>query len=203
MKPFYKDDFITLYNNDCLEHRFWVDMGEVLITDPPYGTGQIGYGRQGRQIINDLDTNTRDKAMSMWGDTKPYAVFASAKMPSPTFNWDHQLIWDKVNAGMGGKVRYQHELLFVRNFNQIGNGFSILRVSKEMNLLKKHPHAKPPSLMLKIVAGAPEGIIIDPFAGIGGTLLAAKQLGRPCIGFELDVSYCKVIAARAAQDVLM
>lgn len=203
MKPFYQDDFITLYNADCIVNNFWAEEAQVLITDPPYGTGKTGYGRKGRVIANDLDTTIRDAAMNLWGLDKPYALFASAKMPSPNFNWDHQLIWDKVNAGMGGKVRYQHELLFVYNFGQIGNGFSILRVSKEMHLLKLHPHAKPPSLMTQIVSAAPEGLIVDPFAGVGGTLIAAKQLGKQIVGFELNSSYCEIIAQRAAQGVLL
>ena len=173
-----------------------------MVTDPPYGTGQTGYGREGREIANDLDTRVRDEALQLWGD-KPYAMFASGKMPSPNFTWDHQLIWDKAVAGMGGKVRYQHELLYVYKYGQIGNGFSVIRVSKELHLTKLHPHAKPPSLMAMIVGAAPEGVIIDPFAGIGGTLIAAKQLGRKVIGYELNIEYCEVIANRAAQGVLI
>jgi DNA modification methylase len=202
MKPYYDDEFITLYNADCLANKEWAAQADVMVTDPPYGTGQTGYGRGGREIANDLDTKVRDEALQLWQD-KPYAMFASGKMPSPSFTWDHQLVWDKAVAGMGGKVRYQHELLYVYKYGQIGNGFSIIRVSKELSLTKLHPHAKPPSLMAMIAGAAPEGIIIDPFAGIGGTLIAAKQLGRKVIGYELNIEYCEVIANRAAQGVLI
>ncbi len=202
MKAYYEDEFITLYNGDCLDDLQWVVQSDVMVTDPPYGTGQKGYGRAGREIANDLDTKIRDKVMHVWQD-KPYAMFASGKMPSPSFTWDHQLIWDKAVAGMGGKVRYQHELLYVYKYGQIGNGFSVIRASKELHLTKLHPHAKPPSLMAMIVGAAPTGVIIDPFAGIGGTLIAAKQLGRKVIGYELNIEYCEVIANRAAQGVLI
>ena len=202
MKPYYDDEFITLYNADCLANNEWAAQADVMVTDPPYGTGQTGYGRGGREIANDLDTSVRDKVFELWQD-KPYAMFASGKMPSPSFAWDHQLVWDKALAGMGGKVRYQHELLFVYKYQQIGNGFSVIRVSKESHLTKLHPHAKPPSLMAMIVSAAPEGVIVDPFAGIGGTLIAAKQLGRKVIGFELNTKYCEIIVNRAAQGVLI
>jgi site-specific DNA-methyltransferase (adenine-specific) len=202
MKPYYEDEFITLYNNNCLSDPQWAMQADVMFTDPPYGTGQTGYGRAGREIANDLDTKVRDAALQLWQD-KPYAMFASGKMPSPSFIWDHQLVWDKAVAGMGGKVRYQHELLYVYKYGQIGNGFSVIRVSKELSLTRLHPHAKPSSLMAMIVGAAPEGVIIDPFAGIGGTLIAAKQLGRKVIGYELNIEYCEVIANRAAQGVLI
>lgn len=42
-----------------------------------------------------------------------------------------------------------------------------------------------------IIAGCPkEGIILDPFAGTGTTLIRAHQLGRQTIGFEGSEAYC-------------
>ena len=40
------------------------------------------------------------------------------------------------------------------------------------------------------------GPVYDPFLGSGTTIMAAQQLGRPCIGLELDPGYCDVIVAR-------
>ena len=36
------------------------------------------------------------------------------------------------------------------------------------------------------------GIVLDPFAGIGTTLLTAWKLGRNYIGFEISKDYCKI-----------
>lgn len=55
-----------------------------------------------------------------------------------------------------------------------------------------------------ILAGCPEnGVVLDPFAGSGTTLLVARSLGRRSIGIELNADYCKLVAERTQQLSLL
>lgn len=47
-----------------------------------------------------------------------------------------------------------------------------------------------------------EGVVLDPFAGIGTTLLAARAVGWPAIGIEVEERYCEVAAKRFDQQPL-
>lgn len=47
------------------------------------------------------------------------------------------------------------------------------------------------------------GPVLDPFAGIGTTLRAAKDAGVPSIGIEKSERYCEIAARRLAQEVLI
>jgi site-specific DNA-methyltransferase (adenine-specific) len=56
------------------------------------------------------------------------------------------------------------------------------------------------SVLLPLIEtfSAPDSTVLDPFAGSGSTLLAAKMLGRNYIGMELDAKYHAIAERRLA-----
>lgn len=64
-----------------------------------------------------------------------------------------------------------------------------------------HPTQKPLALMLALLAVGGDSIL-DPYAGTGTTLIAAKLAGRRAIGIEIELRYCEISANRLRQGVL-
>ena len=65
-----------------------------------------------------------------------------------------------------------------------------------------HPAPFPESLPLRAIDSCSARSVLDPFAGTGTTLVAARRLGIPAIGIELEKPYCDVAVRRLAQDAL-
>lgn len=65
-----------------------------------------------------------------------------------------------------------------------------------------HPTPKPLAMITSFVERFSQSgdLILDPFAGGGTTLLAARNLGRRVIGIEKEEKYCELIANRLSQS---
>lgn len=207
-EPYYKDELVTLYHGDCLEITEWLQ-ADVLVTDPPYGMGYYLHSRAGKnaqiEVAGDKDTSTRDSALTAWGK-KPALVFGSWRNPRPPC--DQVIIWDKGDeAALGHPVFFSaFEEIYV-----LGTGW---KGPRRANVIRAnglarggaerkgygHPTPKPTGLMELLVSHAPDGLIADPFAGSGATLVAARNLGRKVIGVELEEKYCELIAKRLGQQ---
>ena len=232
MKPYYEDDFVTLYHGDCLEVTEWLE-ADVLVTDPPYGIAHrdkrsSGATREERlrrsqerhaagtaYISNDHDTGVRDKMLALW-DVRPGLVFGSWRRPRPKHTVQ-RLIWHKTDPGTGLSSPDSHpwiskdEEIYVigERMGAFGNGrvdgnvYTTDEIRGAYTSQIGHPTPKPIALMGKLLDKCQrEWTIADPFAGSGSTLVAAKQLGRRAIGVELEEKYCEIAAQRLSQDVL-
>ncbi len=206
MTPYYEDGSVTIYHGDCREILPSLS-ADVLVTDPPYGVGID------RTFVDDFDAG-------VWGVDnaagKRAAVFHSPRLvfdfvsSLQTWQFERMLWMDKV-AMM--KMPW-------RGWNM--NGEAIVVLSRDRAGWPDPPHYgsdcyrarpwgknghpcnKPPSVVGDLIARlvAAGETVIDPFAGSGTTLWAAKGMGRRAIGIEIEERYCEIAAMRCAQEVL-
>ena len=208
--PYYQDDLVTLYHGDCREATDWLE-ADVLVSDVPYGM-TLRSSRSGafgdNAIANDETTEARDAALALWGD-RPALIFGRWSVVRPAAT-RMVLTWEKgEHVGMGDLSlpwKPNTEEIYVLGSGFVGHrGGSVLKcnaiagtVGQAGKGTRHHPTEKPVALMGELVRKCPPGVIADPFAGSGSTLLAARTEGRRAIGVELDERYCEVIAKRLA-----
>jgi hypothetical protein len=213
MTPYYSDDLVTIYHGDCRE---WMPEADVVVTDPPYGIGwdrgpNVGRGSKPQPgIVGDADTASRDAIIAGWLP-KPAVVFGSDLATKPA-GLRHTLYWHKPpDSGVYGSTtgyRRDVELIFLcGTWPRLTTRWSsVLRSqvggSGQLAARTGHPHTKPVDLLIELIGRCPPGTILDPFAGSGSTLVAAKSLGRKSIGIEIEERYCEIAATRCSQEVL-
>lgn len=203
-KPYYEDDYVTLYHGDCLEITDWLE-ADVLVTDPPYGMAYSSGRKSYKDIAGDKTLDVRDDALSIWGD-RGALVFGTWKRPRPD-SVRQLIVWDKRGgAGFSGDLNMPWaditEEIYVLGGGWVGGRipaiYSIPTLPSQSR--PDHPTPKPVGLMEKLIEKCPPGTIADPFAGSGATLIAARNLGRKVIGVELEEKYCELIVSRLSQQ---
>lgn len=183
---------------------------DAIITDPPYG---INYSsRTGARIKNDA-------APFIWFLYDAFRVLKPGSSGRGTLvcftRWDVQqvfidairlagfivkseVIWNKVEHGMGDcKAQFAptHENIIFAvkgKFSFPGHRPNDLITHRKLHGNQMvHPTEKPVPLLADLITAVtkPGDLILDPFAGSGSTLVAAKKTGRRYTGIELDDTY--------------
>jgi site-specific DNA-methyltransferase (adenine-specific)/modification methylase len=219
--PYFSRDGITIYNALAEDVLPTIDPATVslVLTDPPYG---INYrsnhnssrrGKWARWIrYENLPGIVGDDAPidpTLLLDLQvPTAIFGGnycADQLPPSRCW---LIWNK-RDGIGPNNQADCEMVWTnfdkpaRIFDHLWSG--LLRAGEEnvARAQKLHPHQKPVALLRRIIAYSDtQGIVLDPYMGSGSTLVAARDLGRPAIGIEVEERYCEAAARRLDQMTL-
>lgn len=213
MKPYYRDDWATIYHGDCRDIAPDIDCGLVL-TDPPYGIDHpTDYRTRGRDGIagcndyppvygDDSDFDPRwlldiGGARILWG-----ANHYAHRLP-PQSGW---LVWDKERPDdldqATCELAWTDCVKGVRRFRHLWHG--AMRASENDSSLL-HPTQKPVELMqwcLSLRWTNDYRTVLDPYMGSGATLVASKNMSRRVIGIEIQEQYCEIAAERLSQGVL-
>lgn len=149
---------------------------------------------------------------AMWINHKPRVVNGRLWMPTETLEGlplRQVVIWQTgvgVNL-MPGALAPAHEWIMLvapaqwrlrnRTASAQGDVWSMVPSRND-----DHPAPFPLGLPSRCIEASPPGVVIDPFAGTGTTLRAAKNYGCIAVGIELEERYCEIAARRCAQESL-
>jgi len=189
---------------------------DFILTDPPYIARYRS--RDGRTVPNDDNDLWLKPAFA-----EMYRVLARDSFCVSFYGWPHadrfllafraagfrvvgHLTFPKRYTSRTGFLRAQHECAYL-----LAKGWpkepaypigDVIDWTYSRN--KLHPTQKPLPVLLPLVEtfSPPQGIVLDPFAGSGSTLLAAKLLGRPYVGIELDAGYHAAASRRLGQPTV-
>lgn len=217
MKPYYDDGGIQIFHGDCLEVLPTLPLADLLLTDPPYELTASGGGIGAkRAYLSDIDGHIDggfDVAM-----LRPYpnwCVFcAKAQLPvllaaAGTRRWS-LVTWNKPNPTPLVNCNYLPDTEYIVHAYQPGRLFGGYRDRSRFIVLPvernnfDHPTVKPLPVINKMMRlGSDVGdLVVDPFCGIGTTLVSARDCGRRAIGIEIEERYCEIAAKRLSQGVL-
>lgn len=210
IEPYFQDEMVTIYRCDCNEVLPSLPKATLTLTDPPYGVQMDkGFGGFGKPIA-------RRQYQDVWDKARPsrecFDLVLKAADSAIIFGGNffadllpqsnHWIVWDKLNTMPSfGDCELAWTNIprnSVKKFTCEYNGL----IGKED--WRAHPTQKPLALMKSLIAAySTEGdLILDPFAGVGSTLRAAKDLGRRAIGIEINEKFAEIAANRLRQQVL-
>lgn len=195
---------------------------DAIITDPPYGINYVS--PTGARIQNDT-------APFIWFLYDAFRVLKPGSSGRGTLvcftRWDVQqvfidairlagfivkseVIWDKIQHGMGdlkSQFAPSHENIIFAvkgKFSFPGHRPKDLITHRKLPGSQMiHPTEKPVPLLADLITAVtkPGDLILDPFAGSGSTLVAAKKTGRRFTGIELDDVHCAKAQRRIEETV--
>lgn len=204
MKPYYQDDYCTIYHGDCRDILPGLDKVDLVLTDPPYGLGDKWKGGTWGSKKMYKDAKRWDHKISqgvlmdcidaghnaiIWGGNYYFlppcrGFLAWIKTPQIPTMADLEIAWTTFDYPAKAKTECR---------NPRGNG------------RREHATQKPLSIMAWCIQQADKhaenNSILDPFMGSGTTLRSAKDLSRKAIGIEVEEKYCEIAVNRLKQEV--
>jgi len=217
-RPYYQDEAVTIYHGDCREILPLLPEKSVdlVLTDPPYNVG-INYASNVDDNLPIDEYDRRIRELKTLCPCSDWAILLGSKTETLLTWWQNfanaKMIIVRVGATVntslhGFRPQYRAILTTRKSHKWWSDLWEDVRFPGEGYFFNEerfdHPCHAPLRLMHKLVEclSFTDEVILDPFGGIGTTLRAAKDLGRKCIGIEIEEKYCEIAANRCRQMVM-
>jgi site-specific DNA-methyltransferase (adenine-specific) len=214
MKPYHEHNGITIYHGDCRPILAAIDTRgfDFLCGDPPYG---INYrsNHNTRADKSGWAQWARDENFApITGDDKPFdpahllhfpkvALFGANYYASRLPDSKCWIVWDKredvtPDQGADCELIWTNLQKQTRMYKHLWRGLARRGEENVSRQPKYHPHQKPVALLMWLMRYADARGVIDPYMGSGSGLVAAKKLGLPAIGIDVEQWCCDVAIDR-------
>jgi DNA modification methylase len=202
----------TVLHGDCVEimRGMKSETVDFVLTDPPYINRYTT--RDGRAIRSDNFVWVKPAFAELYRVLKRDSFCAffygwahihklAAAFTDAGFRPIEHMMFPKPYASGTRFLRYRHEcayLLAKGEPKQPERPIDDVIQWTHYTGNKLHPSQKPLQVLLPLIkAFCPQpGVMLDPFAGSGSSLIAARQLGRQYIGIEIDEQHHRTATAR-------
>lgn len=224
--PYYQtpDGTVTLYHGDCREivPNMCREIVDGIVTDPPYaimGGGASVAGKGTDEAFNlqfyeawlkevlQMSYDILPARGAMWWTSDFRGAVAADRVLCRIGTYGERMrlaavgVWDRGGLGMGYALRKTYEVFCLavrhnwkRNSTDTPDVWRVQWTPGDRTT--GHQAEKPVALMGKAIQLCGSTAILDPFAGSGTTLVAARNLGRRAIGIEISEEYCEIAAGR-------
>lgn len=226
MRPYYDDGTCVIYHGDCREALPGLS-AEVVITDPVWPNSIFPAVRDPQQLLTDALAlaNVSRVVVHLGIDSDPRFLAAVPRrwpfirlcdldyaMPNPKgrilYGGDVAYVFGALPRLPKGKMLIPGRVVSGRVDRSSSRGSwsgkdkRYTRSKQECYAVLEHPAPRRLDHVRWLVGWFGGESLIDPFAGTGTTLLAAKLIGVKAIGIEIEEKYCEIAAKRLAQGAL-
>lgn len=210
VRPYYEDGAVTIYHGDCREVLPQIE-GDTIVTDPvwPNARAELAGREDPQRLLSEAlglaPQGVKRLAIQLGCDSDPrFLAAVPARWPFFRLCWlDAARLSYKGRLLDGATPAY-----YFGTPPSSRPGAHVIpgmfRDSSGEPQYPGHPCARKLDQVCWIVKwwSEPGDVILEPFAGSGTTLEAAKRLGRHAIGIEIEERYCEIAARRMGQEVL-
>lgn len=188
---------------------------DLICTDPPYGVNADAdnFSRRQTQKHTYVDDPNTARAFMQFLLTESWRVAKNRAnifmfVDSKHYDWLREtaeraawaafpvpIIWDKMSPGIGpwqdNGFGRSYEMIFFATKGRRGLHTplrDVLPHKRVPDTERHHAAQKPDSLLRQLIAASTihGDLVLDPCAGSGSTLIAARALNRRALGFEID-----------------
>jgi DNA modification methylase len=208
-EPYWTDGQVTLYHGDCRDLLPEVGKVDVVITDPPYSTGrsETELAATGNIAVALRMASELAPTLLAFGTSSGRGIeFVRSSVRKLPHN--RTLAWHRsyVNSPAAGPWRWDLVLIHVFGRGSFGRpqSSSLIQTdgTRSLALETGHKSPVPVGVMSWLYEPFAPGLLLDPFAGSGSALIAARNAGGRAIGIEADERYCEIAARRLSQQVM-